>query len=211
MWGILNQRIAHRHVQPALLAARCACMQDSVDKQRADGLWNHVYNDSKPLARPRWHQKRCFQGGFGDFLSSTSATRLLMTRGRSGNNDNDKRPPLQKGARQRLSPLRSSLHLVRLGVGGRFPPIHSPSYCLQITKKHLNQRHIHHHVQPALLAARCACMQDSVDKQRADELWNHVYNDSKPLAQPRWHQKRCIHHFPLPSLQKCQRVCPLGR
>ena len=106
-------------------------MQDSVDTQKANGLWNHVYNDSKPLAQPRRHQKKCFQGGFGDFLSSTSATRRAMTRGHGRNSNNDERPsPRGFETKFVATPLQSSSH--ENWHGGRFPPVPSPSYCLQI-------------------------------------------------------------------------------
>jgi hypothetical protein len=61
-----------------------------------------------------------------------------MTRGHGGNNDNDKRPS-PRGFETKFvatldaTPLQSSSY--ETWHGGRFPPVPSPSYCLQITKK----------------------------------------------------------------------------
>ena len=57
------------------------------------------------------------EGHDGVFLSSTSATRQAMTRGRSRNNDNDKRPS-PRGFKTNSLPFRSSLHLMKLGAEG---------------------------------------------------------------------------------------------
>jgi hypothetical protein len=58
-----------------------------------------------------------------------SATRRAMTRGRGGNNDNDKMPsPRGFKAKFVATPLQSSSH--ETWRGGRFGPVSSPSYCL---------------------------------------------------------------------------------
>jgi hypothetical protein len=51
------------------------------------------------------------------FFSSTSATRQAMTRGR-GKNDNNEEMPSPRGFEKNLLPLRSSLHLMKLGAEG---------------------------------------------------------------------------------------------
>jgi hypothetical protein len=72
------------------------------------------------------------EGHDGVFLSSTSATRRAMTRGYNGNNDNDEMPsPRGFEIKFVATPLQSSSH--ETWRGGRFLPIPSPSYCLQIT------------------------------------------------------------------------------
>jgi hypothetical protein len=109
-------------------------MQYSMDTQKADGLWNHVpIMIQTPRPTPS-APKEMLLGGFGGFLSSTSATRRAMTRGRDENNDNDKMPsPRGFEIKFVATPLQSSSH--ETWRGGRFPPAPSPSYCLQITKK----------------------------------------------------------------------------
>ena len=63
----------------------------------------------------------------GDFLSSTSATRRAMTRGRGGNGNNDKRPsPRGFETKFVATPLQSSSH--ENWRGERFPSDPSPSY-----------------------------------------------------------------------------------
>ena len=73
------------------------------------------------------------EGHDGVFLSSTSATRRAMTRGRGGNDDNDESlSPRGFETKFVATSLQSSSH--ETWHGGRFPPVPSPSYCLQISK-----------------------------------------------------------------------------
>ena len=66
------------------------------------------------------------KGHDGVFLSSTSATRRAMARGRGGNDNNDKRPS-PRGFKTKFvaTPLQSSSH--ETWRRGRFLPVPSPS------------------------------------------------------------------------------------
>jgi hypothetical protein len=129
-WWIHNKET----LKPEAFASSCLhpcsylCVKDTGGYTRAVGLQNHVLiMIQNPSAHLRWHQKRCFQGGFRDSnfyemlqLQMASASTTIR-----GYNENDKRIPPRDWGNSSRAP---SLHRYPLEKGiwcGRKIPANS--------------------------------------------------------------------------------------